>query len=210
MKRSIGSLLTVLIVSGSASADQVDPSVAVDVVLKTTQSWNGEKLPAYPSGQPEVTLLNITIPAGTKLPLHQHPVLNAGILRKGELTVTTQSGEKLLMKAGDPIAGNKVFSAERCHRGATQPGDPSSAFSAGGRECLPLPYGPAAQAGGAAGGRNEPPPVRTEPQAPGSGVWGCLSLGERLRSRRAETACGRRRSHPPEDRGRSGERCRSR
>ncbi len=43
-------------------------------------------LPAYP----EVTILRIHIPPGATLPLHEHPVINAGVLLKGELTVTTQ------------------------------------------------------------------------------------------------------------------------
>ncbi len=104
MKRILGPLLAILFVSTSAFAEQAESSVAVDVVLKTTQSWDGTELPAYPKGQPEVTILKIVIPAGVKLPLHQHPVINAGILTKGELTVTTQAGDKLFMKAGDSIA----------------------------------------------------------------------------------------------------------
>lgn len=35
--------------------------------------------------------------------IHKHPVLNIGYLTKGELTVRSDKGEKLVMKAGDPI-----------------------------------------------------------------------------------------------------------
>lgn len=78
-------------------------ATTVETLVKTTRSWNGDKLPAYPAGQPEISILKISIPAGVKLPWHQHPVINAGLLLKGELLVVTQSGQKLELKAGDPI-----------------------------------------------------------------------------------------------------------
>ncbi len=37
------------------------------------------------------------------LPLHQHPVINAGVLLKGELTVVTTDNKTIQLKAGDPI-----------------------------------------------------------------------------------------------------------
>jgi len=77
--------------------------VTVDVLAKTTASWNGAPLPEYNPGTPEVTILRILIPAGTKLPLHEHPVINAGVLIKGELTVITQDKKTLYLKAGDAI-----------------------------------------------------------------------------------------------------------
>jgi len=73
------------------------------LLTKTTQTWNGADLPAYPQGIPEITILRIQVPAGTTLPWHTHPVINAGVLISGELTVTTRSGKTLVMKAGDPI-----------------------------------------------------------------------------------------------------------
>jgi quercetin dioxygenase-like cupin family protein len=74
-----------------------------DTLIKSTHSWDGSQLPSYPEGQPEVTILRITIPVGAKLPLHQHPYINAGVLIKGELTALTKKGEKLIMIAGEPI-----------------------------------------------------------------------------------------------------------
>ena len=49
------------------------------------------------------TILKISIPPKTRLPLHQHPVINAGVLIKGELTVMTEDGKILHLQAGDPI-----------------------------------------------------------------------------------------------------------
>jgi len=72
-------------------------------LARSTRSWDGAALPAYPQGQPEITILHITIHPGTQLPLHHHPVINAGVLLEGELTVVTQDGKKLKLSEGDPI-----------------------------------------------------------------------------------------------------------
>jgi len=85
------------------SAEQTETSIVSDTLIKSTHSWDGSQLPSYPEGQPEVTILRITIPVGAKLPLHQHPYINAGVLIKGELTALTKKGEKLIMIAGEPI-----------------------------------------------------------------------------------------------------------
>ena len=62
-----------------------------------------EILPAYAPGQPEVTIRRITIPAGVRLEMHRHPVINAGVMLSGQLTVVTVEGKTLHLKAGDPI-----------------------------------------------------------------------------------------------------------
>lgn len=78
-------------------------TVTVDVLAKTSSSWDGATLPPYALGQPEITILKIVIPPKVKLPLHQHPVINAGIMLKGELTVVTDNNSTLHLKAGDSI-----------------------------------------------------------------------------------------------------------
>jgi len=72
-------------------------------LVKTTKSWDGECLPAYPPGQPEITIRRISVPAGARMETHRHPVINAGILLSGKLTVVTTDGKTLHLKAGDPI-----------------------------------------------------------------------------------------------------------
>jgi quercetin dioxygenase-like cupin family protein len=84
-------------------AQHTENNIESEILVKSIHSWDGSQLPSYPKGQPEVTILKITIPAGAKIPLHQHPYINAGVLTKGELTVLTKTGEKLVMTAGDPI-----------------------------------------------------------------------------------------------------------
>jgi len=77
--------------------------VETEQLAKTIRSWDGETLPQYPQGQPEVTILRIKIPAGEKLKIHNHPVINAGVLLKGELTVVAEDDKTLHLKAGDSI-----------------------------------------------------------------------------------------------------------
>ncbi|QTX32326.1 cupin domain-containing protein [Aminithiophilus ramosus] len=75
----------------------------VDVLAKTTSSWDGTTLASYPEGQPEITVLHITVPPKTSLALHRHPVINAAVLLEGELTVITEKEETLHVKAGEAL-----------------------------------------------------------------------------------------------------------
>jgi quercetin dioxygenase-like cupin family protein len=102
MKKLPWILCLALLLSGTVKAD--DPAgINVSVLVKTSSSWDGTPLPAYPSTKPEITILRITIPAGAFLLPHQHPVINAGVLLSGELTVITSDNKTLHLKAGDPI-----------------------------------------------------------------------------------------------------------
>ncbi len=102
MKGLMSGLCLALLVAGNVSATESKP-VTVEVLAKSTTSWDGSVLPSYPKGKPEVTILKIDIAPGVKLPLHEHPVINAGYLVSGELTVVTQDGEVLELKAGDTL-----------------------------------------------------------------------------------------------------------
>jgi quercetin dioxygenase-like cupin family protein len=102
MKKIFCGIYLALMLSSSVWAEDIN-TVKVDVLAKTSSSWDAEMLPNYAKGKPEITILKITIPPKTKLPLHTHPVINAGILLKGELTVVTEDGKTLYLKAGDPI-----------------------------------------------------------------------------------------------------------
>jgi quercetin dioxygenase-like cupin family protein len=85
----------------SPEASQTSPDVKE--LIKTTQSWDGKYLPAYPQGKPEITILRIIIPAGAQLKTHSHPVINAVVLISGQLMVVTKDGKTLRLKAGDPF-----------------------------------------------------------------------------------------------------------
>jgi quercetin dioxygenase-like cupin family protein len=77
--------------------------IVSEVVSKSTFSWDGKTLPAYEKGSPEITILKITIPPGTVLPVHKHTMINAGVLVEGELTVVTEEGKTLHLKSGNGI-----------------------------------------------------------------------------------------------------------
>ncbi len=102
MKKLICGICLVLLLSGGAFAAD-EGKVRVDELAKTGSSWDGSLLPSYPAGAPVVTILRISIPPGVQLPLHRHPVINAGVLLSGELTVVTEDNKTLHMKAGDSI-----------------------------------------------------------------------------------------------------------
>lgn len=86
---------------GASTKENTAP--VVQVLAKTTRSWDEVLLPSYPQGQPEITILRISIPAGTRLDTHRHPVINAGVLLSGQLTIVTIDGKTQHLKAGDPI-----------------------------------------------------------------------------------------------------------
>jgi len=95
-------VLLVVLLPGQARTPEPEP-VDVQVLAQTTASWDGTPLPRYPRAQPEITILRIVIPAHTQLPLHKHPVINAGVLLRGSLTVEAEDGQVLHLEAGDSI-----------------------------------------------------------------------------------------------------------
>jgi quercetin dioxygenase-like cupin family protein len=101
MKKLLLVVCVMLIAGISFGYDSKD--IIVEKLVQSTKSWNGSELPKYNGSQAEVTILKITIKPGVKLPMHKHPVINAGVLIEGELTVVTKDGKNLVMKAGDPI-----------------------------------------------------------------------------------------------------------
>lgn len=77
--------------------------VKVEVLVQSDKSWNGQQLPAYPTEQPQVSVVKVTIPPKSKLKWHAHPVINAGYLIRGEVTVTTEDGTERVVKAGEGL-----------------------------------------------------------------------------------------------------------
>lgn len=102
MNKFVYCLLTVVLFVGCTSPEY-DQDVRPVQLIKSSESWDGHPLPPYKTGTPEITILRITIPPGFSLPMHTHPVINAGVLLKGQLTVTTEEGQVLRLKQDDPI-----------------------------------------------------------------------------------------------------------
>jgi quercetin dioxygenase-like cupin family protein len=101
MKTTVSILFLLLLPLGLFANDKSAPSR--EKLTVSTEAWTGQKLPAYLSGQPEISILKITIPPGQRLPMHKHPVINAAVVPRGELTVTTDKGRVLHVKAGHPM-----------------------------------------------------------------------------------------------------------
>ena len=79
------------------------PGIQANVLIKTNQSWNGATLPSYGDGPAEITIVRYTFAPGASIPMHMHPVINAGVLLSGQLSITTKSGQNLIVKAGEPL-----------------------------------------------------------------------------------------------------------
>lgn len=95
--------LSLLVLLTCIAAASPQKKATVETLARSGASWNKTPLPAWPAGQPEVTLLKITIPGKSELPWHTHPVINVGLMLEGRLTVITRKGEILKLKKGDPI-----------------------------------------------------------------------------------------------------------
>jgi len=101
-------LLPALLLSACSTLpkNQATPTkpIVVESLLKTTKSWDGQLLPPYAKGQPEVRILKITIAPGFSLPEHKHPYMNAGVLISGRLLVKTEHGKTIQIEAGDALS----------------------------------------------------------------------------------------------------------
>jgi len=100
--RTISYLVLLAVMACSVHARDTN-RIQSETLASDTVSWNGAALPAYPEGEPEITILRVTIPARASLPWHKHPFINAGVLLSGELTVETADDRVLRLNAGDPI-----------------------------------------------------------------------------------------------------------
>lgn len=114
MKASLVLILLPLFSLSLFAGDKSSPTT--EKLAASTKAWTGQKLPVYPSGQPEVSVLKIIIPTGQKLAMHKHPVINAVVVLKGNLTVTTDSGRVFQVKAGRAM----IEVVDQWHYGANQ------------------------------------------------------------------------------------------
>lgn len=119
----ISSLASILLLAGvigsvPAAHAQAVASAHVDVLAKSTRSWNGKAYTHYPKGQPELTVLKMTIPANTALPWHLHPFPNAGYVLQGQLTIEDKaSGARHTFHPGEVF----TESVDDVHRGVSGP-----------------------------------------------------------------------------------------
>src|SRR5580698_5455848 len=85
-----------------------------EILLQTTQSWNGKPYTHYPTGQPQLTTIKLTIEPHTALPWHTHPFPNVVYVLSGTLTLHDKaSGKTQLVHQGEAIGE----SVDDVHRG---------------------------------------------------------------------------------------------
>jgi len=90
-------------------------SVQAETLIQSTASWDGTAYTAYPKGQPQLSVVKVTIPAHTAMPWHSHPIPNAGYILSGELTIETKDGVKKHFVAGQAV----TETVHTIHRGVT-------------------------------------------------------------------------------------------
>jgi quercetin dioxygenase-like cupin family protein len=93
-----------------------EPQIKVEQILQTTQSWDASPYTNYPTGQPQVTVLRITIPPNTALHWHRHPIISVAYVLSGHLTLEKKAtGERTILQAGQAVAET----VQTTHRGFT-------------------------------------------------------------------------------------------
>jgi quercetin dioxygenase-like cupin family protein len=114
-------LAKILVVGALASsfsfiAGQQSPGpVQTEMLTQTTKSWEGTPYKAYPTGQPQISVLKVTLAPHTTMKWHTHTVPNAGYVLSGEVTVETKDGAKKHFIAGQAI----TETVDVVHRGVS-------------------------------------------------------------------------------------------
>lgn len=99
----IKSLLLALMCASLVGCSHSTHEVQVEHLLKTTHAWEGTPYYTYPAGQPEISVLKITLPPNTPLKWHTHPIPNVAYVLSGELLVETKAGKKKALKPGQVL-----------------------------------------------------------------------------------------------------------
>jgi quercetin dioxygenase-like cupin family protein len=87
-----------------------------EIVLETTKSWNGKPYTHYPTGQPQLTTIKLTLAPHTALPWHTHPFPNSVYVLSGTLTLEDRdSGKTLVVHQGQAVGE----SVDDVHRGVS-------------------------------------------------------------------------------------------
>lgn len=112
--------LSVLTSCKEIKAEDTPETVQHIELLRTDKSWNGEDLPDYPVGKPELVAVKYIIPAGERLGWHHHVAMNHGVLVQGELTIIGLDGQTKTIKAGEVV----VEMVDSIHHGENRGTEP--------------------------------------------------------------------------------------
>ena len=90
------------------------PAARSQTLLRASSSWDGKPYNSYPLGQPELSILKITLAPHTELEWHSHPMPNAAYIVSGELTLERKkNGKKKRFTAGQAVSET----VDTLHRG---------------------------------------------------------------------------------------------
>ncbi|MFT8717778.1 cupin domain-containing protein [Acetobacter sp.] len=102
VKRAAFCMAAVLAMGASVAHAEGAKSGSAEILVKSSASWNGKTYAPYAKGQPELTVLRLTIQPNAELPWHTHPYPNAGYVLEGEITLVDKAtGEKKTFHAGE-------------------------------------------------------------------------------------------------------------
>jgi len=96
-------------------AQQSSGPVQMETLTQTTKSWDGTPYKAYPTGQPQISVVKVTLAPHTTMKWHKHPVPNAAYVLSGEVTVETKDGVKKHFVAGETVPET----VDTVHRGVS-------------------------------------------------------------------------------------------
>ena len=98
----------------AANDDKTVASADRKILLQTAESWNGKPYTHYPTGQPQLTTIQMTIAPHTALPWHTHPFPNSVYVLSGTLTLRDKASGKTQVVHKGQAVGESV---DDIHRG---------------------------------------------------------------------------------------------
>jgi quercetin dioxygenase-like cupin family protein len=127
-------LAFMLFQQGNVVAEQ-QPAIQSETLLQSRSSWDGEPYVAYPAGQPELSVLKITIPPHTQLKWHAHPMPNVAYILSGELTLERKKDDKKQHFIAGQVVPEMI---DVLHRGVTGEAPVTLIVFYAGTEGMPL------------------------------------------------------------------------
>jgi quercetin dioxygenase-like cupin family protein len=108
--------LAIILVQKADARVNYPPAVQKRILLSASSSWDGKPYKSYPSGQPELSIVKITVAPHTQLEWHSHPMPSAAYIVVGELTLERRrDGKKQRFTAGQAVSET----VDTFHRGVT-------------------------------------------------------------------------------------------
>ena len=139
MKTLLVATFAITLVQKAGAQGNKQPKVQTQILLSTSSSWDGEPYQSYPSGQPELSVLRITLAPRTQLEWHSHPMPSAAYIVVGELTLERKrDGKKQRFTAGQAVSET----IDTFHRGVAGNDPVVLIVFYAGRLRMPLTQGP--------------------------------------------------------------------